>query len=117
MTAREALAREWRQVLWRLCAWCAAFPACWLLSAALALPVLFYAGVTASVAGLVGLNYAQVARLPCPWCGGRLGSLLLQLGGQSAAEGLHYCPYCGADLDGDVADAGHGAAHGRPSQE
>jgi hypothetical protein len=102
MTAREALARERRRLMAQCGVWFGAFPVCWMLSEVFALPVLFFAGIAACLAGIVTLLYAHIAGLRCPRCRGRLGALLFQMPGWSVAERLTYCPYCGAALDTDI---------------
>lgn len=52
---------------------------------------------------LFGMMYIQFFGIRCPWCQGNLSSLAMQKGGVSFNRQVRYCPFCGHDLNGELA--------------
>ncbi len=50
----------------------------------------------------VGMVYAQLLGIRCPWCRGNLAPLGMQRGGLRCDPRVRFCPYCGRDLDGEL---------------
>jgi hypothetical protein len=58
------------------------------------------------VALLVLATAGQRYLFRCPWCRGKLGTLLMHSGWWRMDPKVRFCPYCGADFDDAVDAAG-----------
>jgi hypothetical protein len=61
-------------------------------------------------AAFLGMAYAQLLGVRCPWCRGNLAPLALQRGGLSFDRRVRCCPYCARGLDEEFEPAVAGMA-------
>ncbi len=110
MTARDQIDRRFRRVMQIFYLGFALFGGAIFANKALAMPGwVWVPGLLGFAVAWLTMAGAYIVGFHCPTCGGRMTALLMQRGGFRMDPSVHFCPYCGQDLDAELfADSARG---------
>jgi hypothetical protein len=102
MTSREFLNRRMRWIGGSLYLGFAVFAGGMIAGGLLGQPAWSMIGIPGFALFFCAIVLGQSGGLRCLLCQTNLGPILMTRGGVSIDNRLHFCPYCGCDLDRDV---------------